>query len=220
MSLHSIEEAIDDIKNGKMVIVVDDENRENEGDFIMAAQNVTAEDINFMATHGRGLICAPISTQIANRLELPLMVTGEGDHHGTAFTVSIDAAKGISTGISASDRARTLQVLTDTNSTPKDFVRPGHMFPLIAKDGGVLEREGHTEAAVELAQLAGFSPVGVICEILNPDGSCARLPELTELAAKFNMKLISIEDLISYKKKTIINSKNKTNIQEGIIHGN
>ena len=209
MSLNTIDEAISDIKLGKMVIVVDDENRENEGDFIMAAENITAKDVNFMATHGRGLICAPISTEIAARLELPLMNTKGGDHHGTAFTVSIDASAGITTGISASDRERTLKILADSNTKASDFVRPGHIFPLIAKSGGVLDREGHTEAAVDLAQLAGFAPAGVICEILNEDGSCARLDDLKVVTKTFDMKLISIEDLITYKKKELILKKNK-----------
>ena len=209
MSLNTIEEAISDIKHGKMVIVVDDENRENEGDFIMAAENITAADVNFMATHGRGLICAPISTEIASRLELPLMNTKGGDHHGTAFTVSIDATDGITTGISATDRERTLKILADSNTKSADFVRPGHIFPLIAKDGGVLDREGHTEAAVDLAKLAGFAPAGVICEILNTDGSCARLDDLKLVAKRFDMKLISIEDLITYKKKELILKKKK-----------
>jgi 3,4-dihydroxy 2-butanone 4-phosphate synthase/GTP cyclohydrolase II len=209
MSLNTIEEAISDIKHGKMVIVVDDENRENEGDFIMAAENITAADVNFMATHGRGLICAPISTEIASRLELPLMNTKGGDHHGTAFTVSIDATDGITTGISATDRERTLKILADSNTKSSDFVRPGHIFPLIAKDGGVLDREGHTEAAVDLAKLAGFAPAGVICEILNTDGSCARLDDLKLVAKRFDMKLISIEDLITYKKKELILKKKK-----------
>ena len=209
MSLNTIEEAISDIKLGKMVIVVDDENRENEGDFIMAAENITAADVNFMATHGRGLICAPISTEIASRLELPLMNTKGGDHHGTAFTVSIDATDGITTGISATDRERTLKILADSKTKSTDFVRPGHIFPLIAKDGGVLDREGHTEAAVDLAKLAGFAPAGVICEILNTDGSCARLDDLKLVAKRFDMKLISIEDLITYKKKELILKKIK-----------
>jgi 3,4-dihydroxy 2-butanone 4-phosphate synthase/GTP cyclohydrolase II len=204
MSLDTIESAIEDIKNGKMVIVVDDENRENEGDFIMAAENVTAADVNFMITNGRGLVCAPISSEIATKLELPLMIQTGGDHHGTAFTVSVDAKAGISTGISASDRERTLKLLASPTTLASDFVRPGHIFPLIAKDGGVLEREGHTEAAVELAHLAGFTKAGVICEILKEDGEAARLPELKELAKEWGLKLISIEDLIEYKKKELI----------------
>lgn len=196
---NTIEEAIEDLKIGKMVIVVDDENRENEGDFIMPAQIVTAADVNFMATHGRGLICAPVSTQIAADLHLPLMYSDGSDHQGTAFTVSIDASHDISTGISAEDRMTTLKLLADPQSKPSDFVRPGHIFPLIAKEGGVLVREGHTEAAVDLAVLAGYRPAGVICEILNEDGSCARVGELEVLAQKFNLKLISIEDLKKFK---------------------
>lgn len=212
MSLDTIEAAIEDIKKGKMVIVVDNENRENEGDFVMAAENVTAADVNFMITHGRGLVCAPISSEIARNLELPLMIQTGGDHHGTAFTVSVDAKNGISTGISAKDREITLKLLASSSTKPSEFVRPGHIFPLIAQDGGVLEREGHTEAAVELAKLAGFTSAGVICEILKENGEAARLPQLKELAKKWGLKLISIEDLISYKKKEfIIHNQSKPN---------
>ncbi|MCT4641292.1 MAG: 3,4-dihydroxy-2-butanone-4-phosphate synthase [Bacteriovoracaceae bacterium] len=199
--LDSIQGAIEDIKNGKMVIVIDDENRENEGDFIMAASKVTADDITFMATYGKGLICSPVSTQIANTLDLGLMVQNIEDSHGTAFTVSIDAKEGISTGISSADRARTIELLTNPNSKKSDFVSPGHMFPLIAKDGGVTTRPGHTEAAVDLAVMAGLPAAGVICEILNEDGTCARVDDLRVVAKKFNLKLISIEDLIKYKKE-------------------
>lgn len=213
MSLNTIEEAIEDIANGKMVIVVDDENRENEGDFIMAAELVSSEAVNFMATHGRGLICTPISQAIATKLELSLMNPNGQDQHGTAFTISIDAAANISTGISAKDRQKTISLLANSNTKATDFVRPGHIFPLIAKDGGVLEREGHTEAAVDLAKLAGLSASGVICEILNEDGSCARLDDLKVIAKKFNLKLISIEDLVEYKKKELI-----LNNKEGQIH--
>jgi len=201
MPLNTIEEAIQDIAIGKMVIVVDDENRENEGDFIMAAELATDKDINFMATYGRGLICTPLSKDIAINLDLPLMNTHGDDHHGTAFTVSVDASTGISTGISAKDRERTINLLANPNTKATDFVRPGHIFPLIAKDGGVLVREGHTEAAVDLALLAGLNPCGVICEVLNDDGSCARVPDLEIVAKRFHLKLISIEDLVKFKKK-------------------
>lgn len=196
----SIEKAIEDIESGKMVIVVDDESRENEGDFIMSADKITPDHITFMATFGKGLICAPISTEIAQRLKLPLMVNHLKDQHGTAFTVSVDAAKDIATGISSKDRAKTVSVLSNPNSSPSDLLSPGHMFPLIAKDGGVLEREGHTEAAVDLAKLAGHSSAAVICEILNDDGTCARLNDLKKVAKEHDLKLISIEDLIKYKK--------------------
>ena len=199
-AFNTIPEAIQDLKLGKMVIVVDDENRENEGDFIMPAQIVTAADVNFMATHGRGLICAPVSSEIATNLHLPLMYSDGNDHQGTAFTVSIDASHDITTGISAEDRMTTLRLIADPQSKASDFVRPGHIFPLIAKDGGVLSREGHTEAAVDLSLMAGFTPAGVICEILNEDGSCARVDDLQILAKKFDLKLISIEDLIKFKK--------------------
>ena len=201
VSLNTIEEAIQDLKLGKMIIVVDDENRENEGDFIIPAEVITSEDVNFMATHGRGLICAPISTKIASALDLPLMVVDSHDHQETAFTISIDASHDISTGISAKDRETTLKLLASPSSKAQDFVRPGHIFPLIARDGGVIERAGHTEAAVELSVLAGFKAAGVICEILNKDGSCARVPDLRIIADQFNLKLISIEDLIKYQKQ-------------------
>lgn len=203
MSFNTIEEAIEEIAKGKMIIVIDDEDRENEGDFIMAAELVTPEAVNFMAVHGRGLICAPISNEIASKLGMPLMVPKGSDHHGTAFTVSIDATKGISTGISASDRSRTVALLANPKTKASDFVRPGHIFPLIAKDGGVIEREGHTEAAVDLAGLAGLAKAGVICEILNKDGSCARVPDLLKVAEKFDLKIITIADLIIYKKKLL-----------------
>jgi 3,4-dihydroxy 2-butanone 4-phosphate synthase/GTP cyclohydrolase II len=196
---NTIEEALDDIKANKMVIVVDDENRENEGDFIIPAQNITPEQLNFMALYGRGLICAPISIDYAKRLKLTPMVEKNEDSHETAFTISVDAKNGISTGISANDRALTLKLLGSEDSTQSDFVRPGHIFPLTAKNLGVIERAGHTEAAVDLAVLSGHTPAGVICEILNDDGSCARVPDLIKLANKFGLKLITIEDLIKYK---------------------
>jgi len=198
--LDSIESALTDLKAGKMIIVVDNENRENEGDFVMAADMITHEAVNFMATVGRGLICTPLSSELARKFDLPLQVQSNTESLGTAFTVTIDAKEKISTGISASDRAYTIKLLTQ-DSRPQDFARPGHIFPLIARDGGVLERQGHTEAAVDLARLSGFSSVGVICEIMNPDGSMARLPELCELATKHDLKMISIDDLIEYRKK-------------------
>ncbi len=200
MQLNTIEEAIEDIKNGKLIIVVDDEDRENEGDFLTAARNVTPEIINFMATHGRGLICAPIVEDLADTLELLPMVNSNTDIHKTAFTVSIDlTGHGCTTGISASDRAKTVQAIINPNTKPEDFSRPGHIFPLRARKGGVLRRAGHTEATIDLARLAGFEPVGVLVEILNEDGTMARMPQLMEIAKKFDMKIISIEDLIAYR---------------------
>jgi 3,4-dihydroxy 2-butanone 4-phosphate synthase / GTP cyclohydrolase II len=200
--LDKIESALDDIRSGKMIIVVDDEDRENEGDFIMAADMITPEAVNFMATVGRGLICTPLSTELAKHFDLKLQVETNTASLGTAFTVTIDAKEKISTGISSSDRSHTIKLLTDKQTTADDFVRPGHIFPLIAKDGGVLERPGHTEASVDLSRLAGFSSVGVICEIMNEDGSMARYPELCKLADKHQLKMISIADLIEYRKKT------------------
>lgn len=195
---NTIEQAIDDLKQGKMIIVIDDEDRENEGDFIMPAELITKEQVNFMITYGKGLICAPITQKTAQRLDLPLMVAKAEDSHETAFTVSVDASLHTSTGISASDRAMTLKLLSDPYAEPKDFVRPGHIFPLIAKDGGVRQRPGHTEAAIDLARLSNHKPAGVICEILNEDGSCARVPQLKKIAEKFQLKIITIEALISY----------------------
>ena len=198
--LDSIESAIADLKLGKMIIVVDDEDRENEGDFIMASDMVTPEAINFMITQGRGLVCSPVSTDIAKRLDLPLQVLTNTDSMGTAFTVTIDAKDKVHTGISAFDRSHTLKLMADPKSVGTDFNRPGHIFPLIAKDGGVLERQGHTEAAVDLSKLAGFAPASVICEILNEDGTMARRPDLQVLAQKFDLKIISIADLVIYRK--------------------
>lgn len=205
--LNTIEEAIEDIKNGKMIIVVDDENRENEGDLVMAAELCTHEAVNFMITHGRGLVCTPITQKIADQFQLRPMVERSSDSMQTAFTVSIDAKHGVSTGISAKDRNRVINLLTDEKAGVEDIVMPGHIFPLIAKDGGVLTREGHTEAAIDFASLAGLKPVGVICEILNADGSAARLPALKEMADKFDLKLVSIEELVAYKKKIKISNK-------------
>jgi 3,4-dihydroxy 2-butanone 4-phosphate synthase / GTP cyclohydrolase II len=200
--LNTIQEGIEDIKKGKLLIVVDDEDRENEGDFITAARNVTPEVINFMSREGRGLICAPITEQRANELQLEQMVNNNTALHDTPFTVSIDLlGHGCTTGISTHDRAKTILALIDPNTTPADLGRPGHIFPLRAKDGGVLRRTGHTEATVDLARLAGFEPAGVLIEIMNPDGTMARLPELLEIAKKFDLKIISIKDLIEYRLK-------------------
>jgi 3,4-dihydroxy 2-butanone 4-phosphate synthase / GTP cyclohydrolase II len=198
--LNSIVDAVEDIKNGKVVIVVDDEDRENEGDFICAAECVTPEIINFMATHGRGLICAPITEIRAKELKLSRMVTENTDMHETAFTVSIDyKKKGCTTGISAYDRATGIQALVDEGTLPEDYARPGHIFPLIAREGGVLRRTGHTEASIDLAVMAGFKPAGVLIEILNADGSMARLPQLVEIAKRFELKIISIKDLVAFR---------------------
>lgn len=199
--LAKIEEAIEDIKKGKMLIVVDDEDRENEGDLLMAAEFVTDEAINFMATHGRGLICMPITTKRAKLLDLPPMSAVNTDLMATAFTVSIDAFEGTTTGISAHERALTIQKVIGDDAKPTDFRRPGHIFPLVAKDGGVLRRAGHTEAAIDLPKLAGLKPAGVICEIMNDDGTMARLPQLIEYGKKHNLKIISIADLIAYRRK-------------------
>lgn len=197
--LNKIEEAIEDIKQGKMVIVVDDEDRENEGDLVMAADKVTGEHINFMIKYGRGLVCVPMTEKRLNELGIYKMVENNTDHKETAFTVSVDY-KDCTTGISAYERALTVQKLVDDNSKPEDFIRPGHVFPLRAKGGGVLVRAGHTEAAVDLAVLAGLRPAGVICEIIKDDGNMARLPELMEFAKEFGLKIISIEDLIKYRR--------------------
>ena len=200
--LNTIPEAIEDLKNGKVIIVVDDENRENEGDFLSAAELVTPEIINFMTIHGRGLICTPLPEKRCDELGLDIMVSRSSDPKETAFTVSIDLlGKGVSTGISASDRALTIKALMDENTKPTDFMRPGHIFPLRAKSGGVLKRPGHTEAAIDLTKLAGLQEGGIICEIMNDDGSMARLPDLMELAKKLDLKIVSIEDLIDYQLK-------------------
>ena len=198
--LNSIESAIKDIRDGKIVIVVDDKNRENEGDFLSSAELVTPEIINFMATHGRGLICAPITENISKRLALNLMVGTNTDPQDTAFTVSIDLkGNGVTTGISASDRAATIRALIDKKTKANQFSKPGHVFPLVAKSGGVLRRTGHTEAAIDLPRLAGLKPAGVIVEIMNGDGSMARVPDLIKVAKKFSLKIISIEDLVAYR---------------------
>ncbi len=200
IQLNTIEEAIEDIRQGKIIIVVDDEDRENEGDFLAAAEKVTPEMINFMATHGRGLICAPLTESRCKELELRAMVSNNTDHMETAFTVSVDLkGNGVTTGISAADRAKTILALVDGKTKPHELARPGHIFPLVAKQGGVLRRTGHTEAAIDFARLAGFKSAGVIVEIMNEDGTMARLPELVTVAKKFNLKLVSIEDLVAYR---------------------
>src|SRR5690606_1392717 len=198
--LNTINEALEDIKAGKVIIVVDDEDRENEGDFIAAAEKVTPEMVNFMATHGRGLICTPLTIERCQELDLHLMVTNNTVLHETQFTVSVDfKGKGNTTGISAQDRANTIESLVDPHTRPSDLGRPGHIFPLQAKNGGVLRRAGHTEAAVDLARLAGLRPAGILVEILNDDGSMARLPQLFKIAERFDLKIISIQDLIAYR---------------------
>ncbi|MCC8358882.1 3,4-dihydroxy-2-butanone-4-phosphate synthase [Salinimicrobium sediminilitoris] len=198
--LHTIKEAIDDIRAGKVIIVVDDEDRENEGDFLAAASKVTPQMINFMATHGRGLICAPLTEKRCKELQLEMMVGNNTDPMETAFTISVDLkGKGVTTGISASDRAETIKSLIDPETKPFDLSRPGHIFPLKAKEGGVLRRTGHTEAAIDFARLAGFPPAGVIVEIMNEDGTMARLPQLLKVAEKFDLKIVSIEDLVAYR---------------------
>ncbi len=200
LQLDTIPEAIEAIKKGEVIIVVDDANRENEGDFIAAAEKISPELINFMATHGRGLICAPLTENRCQELQLSKMVTNNTDPLETAFTVSVDLkGNGVTTGISAADRSKTIEALIDTKTSPFDLSRPGHIFPLIAKAGGVLRRTGHTEAAIDFARLAGMQPAGVIVEIMNEDGTMARLPQLIEVAKKFNLKIVSIEDLVSYR---------------------
>jgi 3,4-dihydroxy 2-butanone 4-phosphate synthase/GTP cyclohydrolase II len=218
---NTIEDAVEDIRNGKVVIVVDDEDRENEGDFLTAARNVTPEIINFMATHGRGLICTPITSQRCAELGLNLMVSDNNAVHETAFTVSIDLlGKGCTTGISAQDRAKTVQALIDPETKPDDLGKPGHIFPLKAQTDGVLRRAGHTEAAIDLAKLAGFEPAGCIVEILNKDGSMARLPDLIKVAERFNLKLITIKDLIEYRlaKESLV--KRIISVEMPTKHGN
>ncbi len=200
IQLNTIEEAIEDIRLGKVIIVVDDENRENEGDFLAAAELATTETVNFMATHGKGLICAPLTERRCRELGLHMMVNHNTDPLETAFTVSVDLrGQGVTTGISASDRAKTVCALTNEDTKPHDLLRPGHIFPLIAKEGGVLRRTGHTEAAIDFARLAGLKPAGIIVEIMNDDGSMARLPQLMKVAKKFDLKIVSIEDLVAYR---------------------
>lgn len=215
IKLNTIEEAITDIKNGKVIIVVDDEDRENEGDFLTAARNITPEVVNFMATHGRGLICAAITEEKARELKLELMVTSNTALHETAFTVSVDLlGHGCTTGISAADRSKTIQALIDPTMRAADFGRPGHIFPLIAKTGGVLRRTGHTEATIDFARMAGFEPCGALVEIMNEDGTMARLPDLVLIAKKFDLKIVTIKDLISYRlaKETIVTRQVEVNM--------
>lgn len=200
--VNTIEEALEDIKNGKFVIVVDDEDRENEGDFICAAEKMTPEMINFMITHGRGVVCAPLTEERCDELDLEMQVNKNTAIHSTPFTISVDKLEGCTSGVSAADRAATFVALTDPTSKPETFGRPGHVFPLRARSKGVLRRAGHTEAAVDLARLAGLYPAGALIEIMNEDGTMARLPELIEIAKKFKMKIITIEDLIAYRLKT------------------
>jgi len=200
IKLDSIQEAIDDVRAGKVIIVVDDEDRENEGDFLAAAEKVTPEMINFMAKYGRGLICSPLTEGRCKNLNLSTMVGNNTDPLETAFTVSVDLrGNGVTTGISASDRAKTIKALCEEDTRPQDLNRPGHIFPLIAKEGGVLRRTGHTEASIDFARLAGLKPAGVICEIMNEDGTMARLPQLVEVAKAHNLKLVSIEDLVAHR---------------------
>jgi 3,4-dihydroxy 2-butanone 4-phosphate synthase/GTP cyclohydrolase II len=211
--LNTIEEAIEDIKNGKLIIVVDDEDRENEGDFVVAARCATPEVINFMSKYGRGLICAPISEEICNRLKLDMMVSTNTSSHATPFTVSIDLLEhGCTTGISAQDRSKTVLAMLDENIKPEEFGRPGHIFPLKAQKGGVLRRTGHTEAAIDFAVLAGFEPAGAIVEIMNEDGTMARLPQLMEIAKMHQLKIVSIEDLVAYRMKMECLIKEETRV--------
>ncbi|MDI6823635.1 MAG: bifunctional 3,4-dihydroxy-2-butanone-4-phosphate synthase/GTP cyclohydrolase II [Bacillota bacterium] len=197
----TVPEVLEDIRQGRMVVVVDDESRENEGDLVMAAEKVTPEAINFMARYGRGLICLPIVGERLDELQIPIMVPAQGDHMGTAFTVSVDS-RHCTTGISAHERAMTVKAVIDPATRPEDLVRPGHIFPLRAKEGGVLRRPGHTEAAVDLARMAGLYPAGVICEIMNEDGTMARLPQLVEFAREHGLKIITIEEIIKYRMRT------------------
>jgi len=199
LQFNTIEEALEDIKKGKMVILVDDEDRENEGDLTMAAEMVTPEAINFMAMHGRGLICLSLTQERVEQLQLPMMTTDNTSSFGTAFTISIEAKKGVTTGISAADRATTIKTAINPKSGPEDLARPGHVFPLRAKPGGVLQRTGQTEGSVDLARLAGLYPAGVICEIMNEDGTMSRVPQLTEFAKKHDMKIVTVKDLIAYR---------------------
>ena len=210
----TIEEAVEDIKNGRFVIVVDDEGRENEGDLIMAAEKVTAAEINFFVTHGRGLICVPMSKERLDKLELQPMVQKNSALLGTRFSVSVDVVKGTTTGISAEDRAKTIMALVDAKTKPDDLARPGHIFPIQAVDGGVLARAGHTEATVDLCRLAGLAPLGILCEIMDDDGSMARVPRLMKLAEKFNLKIITIQDLIAYRNENqkLVHRMNSVNL--------
>ncbi len=221
----TIDEAIDEIKRGRMIVVVDDEDRENEGDITLAAEHCTPEHVAFMRRYCSGVICAPLSAERIERLDLPQMVQRNSARLGTAFTVSVDAAEGTTTGISAADRARTIRVLADPKSTPQDLVRPGHIFPLRAREGGVLVRAGQTEAAVDLCRLGGLQPVGVICEVTNPDGSMARLPELRRFARTHKLKIVTVKDLIHYRMQRerlverVATAKLPTRFGEFTVHG-
>lgn len=215
----SVEQAIEEIKNGKVIIVVDDEDRENEGDFICAAECVTPDIVNFMVTHGRGMLCVALSKKRLDELNLPLMVDTNSALHGTQFTITVDAIEGTTTGISAADRALTIKKLVDENSKPEDFARPGHIFPLRAFDEGVLRRAGHTEAAVDLCRLANLKPAGVLCEILRDDGEMARVPELIEVAKKFNLKILTLQDLIQYRVRNEVLIEKITDINFPTAHG-
>jgi 3,4-dihydroxy 2-butanone 4-phosphate synthase/GTP cyclohydrolase II len=218
-TFHTIPEAIEDIRNGKMIIVVDDEDRENEGDFLMAADKATSDAINIMAKHGRGLICVPITKEKAHELNLDFMVTEGADPDEAAFTISVDHKQKTTTGISAPDRANTILELINPNANPDDFRRPGHIFPLVAANGGVLRRAGHTEAAIDLARLAGLQPAGIICEIMKDDGEMARLPDLMKMADKFNMKIVTIKDLIAYRMEHESLVKKDLNVDMPTIYG-
>jgi 3,4-dihydroxy 2-butanone 4-phosphate synthase/GTP cyclohydrolase II len=202
MLFSSVQEVLEDIRRGKMVVVCDDEDRENEGDLTMAAELVTAEDINFMATHGRGLICLPMSGGILDRLRIPDMVRRNAPYMGAAFTVTIDAKEGISTGISAADRAHTCRIAVEESTGPDDLMTPGHVFPLRARPGGVLQRPGQTEAAVDLARLSGLKPAGIICEVMNEDGTMARVPDLERLCNRHDIKLVTVAQIIEHRRQT------------------
>lgn len=206
---YTVEEALKDLKEGKAVIVIDDEGRENEGDFIALAEHASPEIINLMATEGRGLICVPVTEGLAQKLEIGLMTDNNTDEYGTAFTISVDH-KDSTTGISAFERSHTILSMIQEDAKPSDFKRPGHIFPLISKDGGVLERSGHTEAAVDLAKLAGSAPAGVICEIMNTDGTMARVPDLIKVAERLQLGILTIKDLISYQQKIMETALNQT----------
>ena len=215
IKFNTIEEAIEDFREGKFLIVVDDEDRENEGDFIIAAEKITPEKVNFMMSYGRGVLCAPLSVDRCRELDLEMQVSNNTSPHGTPFTVTVDLlGHGCTTGVSMKDRAATIRALADVNSKPTMFARPGHINPLRARDGGVLVRAGHTEATVDLTKLAGLQPVGALIEIINPDGTMARLPQLMEVAQKYNIKIISIQDLIAYrvKKETLIRKEQEVNL--------
>lgn len=216
----SVEEAVEDIKNGKVIIVVDDENRENEGDFICAAEYVTPDIVNFMVTHGRGMLCVPMKGKILDDLGMPLMVDENTALHGTQFTITVDAKEGTTTGISAPDRALTIKKLIDGNSKASDFAKPGHIFPLRAFENGVLKRAGHTEAAVDLCLLAGLKPAGVLCEILHENGEMARIPDLLKIAKEFNLKIISVHDIIKYRLRNEKLIEKITDINFPTSHGN